>query len=75
MDQTNLLDNIEVFSQKSKARSKEDKDKKQNTFDSVSAHYEGRELNLNTFRSGIFPIKAKKTKEKRKMRRTKNISS
>ena len=72
MDQTNLLDNIEVFSQKSKARSKEDKDKKQNTFDSVSAHYEGRELNLNTFRSGIFPIK---TKEKRKMRRTKNISS
>ena len=31
---------------------------KKNTFDSVKALYEGRELALNTFRSGILPIKA-----------------
>ena len=37
MDQTNLLNTIADFSKKSKPRSKEDKDKKQNTFDSVSA--------------------------------------
>ena len=33
---------------------------KKNTFDSVSALYEGRELTLKAFRSGIFPIKEKK---------------
>ena len=42
---------------KSKPRSKEDKGKKQNAFDSVRARYEGRELTLNTCRSGIFPLK------------------
>ena len=61
IDKTNLLDTTVDFSKKSKPRSKEDQDKK-NTFDSVSAIYEGRELTLNAFRSGIFPIKEKKGK-------------
>ena len=42
---------------KSRPKAKEDKDEKRNTFDSVNALYEGRELTLNAFRSGIFPIK------------------
>ena len=54
MDQTNLLDNIADFSKISIPISKGNKDKKQNNFDSVSALYEGRELTLNAFRSGIF---------------------
>ena len=32
--------------------------RKRNTFESVNALYEGQELTLNAFRSGIFPIKA-----------------
>ena len=34
--------------------------KKRNTLESGSALYEGRELTLNAFRSGIFPIKVTK---------------
>ena len=34
--------------------------KKGNTYESAYALYEGRELILNVFRSGIFPIKEKK---------------
>ena len=48
---------------------KKDKDKKQNNFDSINSLYEGQELILNAFRSGIFPIKEKKRK------RNKNINS
>ena len=55
MDQTNLLKNMAKFNNKSRPRSKT---KKENTFDSVNALYEGRELTLNAFRSEIFPIKA-----------------
>ena len=58
MHRTNLLKNMVKFNDKSRPRSKEDKNKKRNTFDSVTALYEGRELTLNAFRSGIFPIKA-----------------
>ena len=57
IEQTNLLENIVNFSNKSRPRSKRDKYKKQNTFDSTNALYEGRELILNTFRSRIFLIK------------------
>ena len=56
MKQTNLLKNIENFSNKSRPRSKKEKEKKK-TFDSINALYEGRELILNAFRSGIIPIK------------------
>ena len=61
-DQTYLLENIIKFN-KSRPKTKEGKDKKRNTFDSVSALYEDRELTLNAFRSGIFPIKEKQGKE------------
>ena len=36
--------------------------KKRNIFSSVSALYEDLKLTLNVFRSGIFPINAKKSK-------------
>ena len=63
MDQTNLLENIVKFNNNSRPNSKEDNDKKRNTFDSVSALYEGRELTHNAFRSRIFPKNGKKVKE------------
>ena len=62
MDQTNLLENMVKFNNKSKLKTKEGKVKKQNTFHSVNDRYEGQELTLNAFRSGIFPIKATKGK-------------
>ena len=61
MDQTNLLKNMVTFNNKSKPKTQEGNDKKQNTFDSVDALYEGRKLTLNAFRSGIFPTKATKS--------------
>ena len=62
LDQTNLLENMIKFNNKSRPRSKEERDKKQNTFDSVNDLEEGRELTFNAFRSGILSIK--ETKEK-----------
>ena len=67
MDQTNLLENMIEFNNKSRPKTKEGKDKKRDTFVSVSAPYEGRELTLNAFRSGIFPIKEKKGKGLKKL--------
>ena len=64
MDQTNLLENIVKLNNKSRPNTKEGKAKKQNTFDSVNALYEGRELTLNIFRGGIF--RRKKTRERTK---------
>ena len=55
MDQTNLLENLKKFNDKSRSKTKEGKDKKQNTIDSVNALYDDRELTLNAFRSGMFP--------------------
>ena len=63
MYQTNLLENIEEFNNKSKTKTKEGKNKKINTFESISALYKGRELILNAFRSGTLPIKKKKRKK------------
>ena len=62
MDQNNLLKNGKEFSEKSKARTKDGKDKKRNTFENVNAFYEGPKLILNAFKSGIFPTKAIKGK-------------
>ena len=53
MDQTNLLQNLVEFNKKSKPRKKK-------TFQSVNALYEGQELTLNAFKSGIFPKKVTK---------------
>ena len=41
MDQSNLLENMVKFDNKSKPKTKEGKVKKQNTFDSVNALFEG----------------------------------
>ena len=49
MDPSNLLENMVKINNKSKPKTKEDKAKKQNIFDSVNALYEGRELTLNAF--------------------------
>ena len=54
MNQRNIVENININ------RSKEDKDKKRNIFDSINALYEGRELPLNAFSSGIIPRKEKR---------------
>ena len=56
MDQINLLKNMVELNDKSRPRKEEDKE---NTFESVNAFYEGRELTFNAFTSRIFPIKAK----------------
>ena len=58
LDQTNLLENMVKFNYKSKLKTKENKNKKQNLFDSLNALQEGGELTPNAFRSVIFPIKA-----------------
>ena len=47
---------------KYRPKTKESKDKKRNTYESVNALYEGRELTLNAFKSGIFPTKEKQGK-------------
>ena len=60
MDLTNLLKNMVKFNNISKPKTKEGNDKKENTFHNVDALYEGRELTLNAFRTGIFPTKATK---------------
>ena len=62
MDQTNLLENMVEHNSKSRPKTKEGKGKEWDTFDSVSALYEGRELALSAYRSIIFPIREKKGK-------------
>ena len=57
IDQSILLENLVKLSEKSKARTREGKDEKINTFESVNNLYEAQELILTAFRSGIIPIK------------------
>ena len=47
MDQTNLYENVIKFNAKFGPKTKEGKDKKRNTFESVSTLYEGRELTFS----------------------------
>ena len=54
---TNLLKYIVEFNDKSRSRTKEGKNKKRDTYESRYPLYEGRELTLNPFKCGIFPIK------------------
>ena len=54
---SNLLNNIKVFNNYTTPRLKERKDRRRNTYESAYALYEGRELNLNAFKSGISPLK------------------
>ena len=62
-DQNNPLKNIVEFTEKSRPRWKEGKDKKWDIYESAYALYEGRELALNKFKSRIFPIKATQDKK------------
>ena len=62
MGQSNLLENMLKFNKKSRPKTKEGKDKKENTFGSVNAFFEGPELTVNAFRSGIFPMKTTQRK-------------
>ena len=57
IDQSNLLKNLMEFNDRSRARTTDGKDKNRNTFESANARYRGRELILDAFKSGIFPIK------------------
>ena len=55
-DQSNLLENMMEFNDRSRPRTKEGKMKK-NVFDGVNALCEGCKLTLNAFKSRIFPLK------------------
>ena len=55
MDQTNVLENMVKFDNKSRLKKKEGKDKKWINFDSGSTLYHGWELTINAFRSRTFP--------------------
>ena len=54
--------NIIDYNNKSRPRSKENKDNKRNTLDSTDTLCESREVTPNAFRKGIFPTKEKKGK-------------
>ena len=66
-DQNNPLKNIVEFTEKSRPRSKEGKDRKRDIYESAYALYEGRELALNKFKSRIFPIKATQDKKTQRL--------
>ena len=56
---SNLLENMVEFSNKPRSKTKEGKDKKINTFDSVNVLYQSLKLTLNAFKSEIL-LKATK---------------
>ena len=60
--QSNVLDVILNFNDKVRPRSKADKKKNINTYESANAFYEVRGLTLNVFKSGIFPLKTTQRK-------------
>ena len=66
-DQNNPLKNIVEFTEKSRPRSKEGKDKKRDIYESAYALYEGRGLALNKFKSRVFPIKATQDKKTQRL--------
>ena len=55
MDQRNILENMIQFNKKDQKKIR----RKRDTYESAYAFYEGQELTLNAFKSGIFPIKKK----------------
>ena len=60
--QNNRFESIVSFNNKSGPKSKTDKENKQITLDNINAFWKAQELILNTFRSGIFPMKEKQGK-------------
>ena len=57
------MKNIVEYNQKYRPRTKEGQDKRRDTYESVYALYEGRELSLNAFRSGLSLIKSTRWKK------------
>ena len=57
-NQSNLLENLEEFNNKSRPKNKEGKDEKIDTYENANVLYECRELTLHDFKCGIFSIKA-----------------
>ena len=57
-DQSNLIEKLVEFNNKSRPKNKEGNDKKRDTYESAYALYKGREITPNAFKSLIFPIKA-----------------
>ena len=56
IDQSSLLNGLTDLNGRYRRKIAKGKNKKRNTYKSVYALYEGRELILNPFRSGMFPI-------------------
>ena len=54
------MEYILSFNTNTKPRSDKDKNKKYDVVDSAKNLYEGRELILNSFKSGLFPLKSTK---------------
>ena len=57
-EQSDLLDYLFDFNSKTKLESKKGKIRKNDVFDSVRDLYKGRELVINTFKIGLFPLKS-----------------
>ena len=57
IDHSNLFKKLVESNDKSRPRTAEGKGKKRGTSESAYALYEGRELILNAFRSGTFPVR------------------
>ena len=51
------MDGLRDFIDRTRPKTAKGKNKKRNTYKSAYALYAGRELIVNAFRSGIFPIK------------------
>ena len=60
--QTNQIENIADFSNKSRRRLKKDNDKKENTYYSINDFHEDWQLIINAFRSRVFSVKQIKGK-------------
>ena len=64
IDQSILLVGLKGFNDRVRPKTAESQNKERSTYKSAYALYEGRELILNAFRSGIFPIKIKEKDER-----------
>ena len=58
-DQRRVIEQANLnFNDKVRPRSKADKEEKRYGYESANAHYQGRELTLNAFKSRIFSLKS-----------------
>ena len=57
-EQADLVEDILNFNNKARPKNKNDKENKGNVFNIAKNLYEGRELVINAFKSGLFPLKS-----------------